>query len=209
MSFPLNSRGSIFALAITVALGAIALALIFGWAGPSISQQQPEHKKITQQEQAKAEAPQPAELDRERVLILIRTALLALDHANKTGNYTVLRDLGAPDFRATNSAARLSEIFADLRARNLDLSGVAILAPQLAQPPIKDPGGRLMRMAGSYSGAVPVDFDLLWQTNEAGGWLLFGIAVTPTPTKTGSQPSSSGAAPASKPEGPRLRGTAR
>jgi hypothetical protein len=208
MGFPFNSR--LFALATTVALGAIALALIFGWAGPSISQQQPEQTKTAQQEQAKSEAQQPAELDRERVLILIRTALLALEHANKTGNYTVLRDLGAPDFRATNSAARLSEIFADLRARNLDLSGVAILDPQLTQSPIKDPGGRLMRMAGSYSGAVPVDFDLLWQTNEGGRWLLYGIAVTPTPTKTGPTPSvSSGAAPASKPEGPGLRGTAR
>jgi hypothetical protein len=42
----------------------------------------------------------------------IRSALLALDQANKTGNYTVLRELGAPGFQAANTAARLSEIFA-------------------------------------------------------------------------------------------------
>src|SRR5215469_3527050 len=32
------------------------------------------------------------------VLILIRSTLLALAHANATGNYTVLRDLGAPSY---------------------------------------------------------------------------------------------------------------
>jgi hypothetical protein len=56
-------------------------------------------------------APQPAQIDRNGVLILIRSTVLALDQANKTGNYTVLRDLGAPGFPA-NTAARLAEIFA-------------------------------------------------------------------------------------------------
>ena len=37
------------------------------------------------------------------------------------GNYTVLRDLGSPDFQA-NSAARLAEIFAQQRRDNIDLS---------------------------------------------------------------------------------------
>ena len=36
-------------------------------------------------------APRPAQIDRNGVLILIRQSLLALDQANKTGNYTVLR----------------------------------------------------------------------------------------------------------------------
>jgi hypothetical protein len=69
-------------------------------------------------------APQPAQIDRNGVLILIRSTVLALDQANKTGDYTVLRDLGAPGFQA-NTAARLVEIFASQRRDNLDLSGVA------------------------------------------------------------------------------------
>ena len=69
-------------------------------------------------------APQPAQIDRNGVLILIRSTVLELDQANKTGNYTVLRDLGAPGFQA-NTAARLVEIFASQRRDNLDLSGVA------------------------------------------------------------------------------------
>lgn len=53
----------------------------------------------------------PAQIDRNGVLILIRSSLLAVDQANKTGNYTVLRDLGAPGFQAANTATQLGEIF--------------------------------------------------------------------------------------------------
>ena len=68
------------------------------------------------------------------MLILIRETLLALDQASKTGNYTILRDLGSPDFQA-NSAARLAEIFAQQRHDNVDLSGVAVIDPQLTLLP--------------------------------------------------------------------------
>ena len=54
------------------------------------------------------QAPKPAQIDRNGVLILVRRTLTALDQANRTGNYTVLRDLGSPDFQA-NTAARLAE----------------------------------------------------------------------------------------------------
>jgi hypothetical protein len=50
---------------------------------------------------APATAPHPAQIDRNGVLILVRSTILALDQANKTGNYTVLRDLGAPGSRRT------------------------------------------------------------------------------------------------------------
>jgi hypothetical protein len=59
---------------------------------------------------------QPAQIDRTSVIVLIRSVLLALQHANDTGNYTVLRDIGAPGFQAANTASRLSEIFANLRS---------------------------------------------------------------------------------------------
>ena len=42
---------------------------------------------------------QPIQIDRNGVLILIRSNLLALDHANRTGNYTVLGTSELPDFR--------------------------------------------------------------------------------------------------------------
>ena len=71
-----------------------------------------------------ARPPTPAPIDRNGVLILIRSTLFALDHANKTGNYTVLRDLGSPGFQS-NNAARLAEIFAAERKDNIDLSFLA------------------------------------------------------------------------------------
>jgi hypothetical protein len=121
-------------------------------------------------------APPPIQIDRNGVLILIRSTLLALDHANRTGNYTVLRDLGAPGFQASNSAARLGEIFANLRSQNLDLSGLAVLEPQLTILPTSVSGG-MMRMAGFFP-SVPtqINFDLLFAPVE-GRWRLFGISL--------------------------------
>jgi hypothetical protein len=152
--------------------------------------------------QQQATAEQPIQIDRNGVLILIRSTLLALDHANRTGNYTVLRDLGAPGFHNANSAARLAEIFANLRTQNIDLSGVSVLDPQLTVLPTAVQGG-MMRMAGFFP-SVPtqVNFEMLFAPIE-GRWRLFGIAVqlgqaapaAPTP----QQPEK----PASQPSGPK------
>jgi hypothetical protein len=119
--------------------------------------------------------PKPAQIDRNGVLILIRSSLLALDQANKTGNYTVLRDIGAPGFQA-NTAARLAEIFAKQRNDNLDLSGVAAIDPQLTLLPQIEPNG-LLHMTGLFP-SVPsqVNFDLMFAPVN-GQWRLFGISV--------------------------------
>jgi hypothetical protein len=120
-------------------------------------------------------APKPAQIDRNGVLILIRSALIALDQGNKTGNYTVLRDLGAPGFQ-TNTAARLAEIFATQRRDNIDLSGIAVLDPQLTLLPQIEPNG-MLRMAGFFP-SVPtqVNFELIYAPVN-GQWRLFGISV--------------------------------
>lgn len=125
---------------------------------------------------AEQQAPKPANIDRNGVLMLVRSSLLALDQANKTGNYTVLRDIGAPAFQA-NTAARLGEIFAKLRNDKLDLSGVAVIDPQLSLLPQIEANG-LMRMAGFFP-SVPsqVNFELLYAPVD-GQWRLFGISVS-------------------------------
>jgi len=122
-----------------------------------------------------AQAPRPAQIDRNGVLILVRSTLLALDQANKTGNYTVLRDLGAPGFQA-NNAARLAEIFAGHRREGLDLSGVIVIDPQFSLLPQIEANG-LMRMTGFFP-SVPkqVNFDLAFAP-VGGQWRLFGISV--------------------------------
>ena len=55
------------------------------------------------EESKPVQEPKPAQIDRNGVIILIRSTLLALDDANKTGNYSVLRDLGAPGFKLASS----------------------------------------------------------------------------------------------------------
>jgi hypothetical protein len=120
--------------------------------------------------------PQPAPIDRNGVLVLIRSTLLALDQANKTGNYTVLRDLGAPGFQV-NTAARLAEIFAKQRNDKVDLSAIAYADPQLSLSPRIEPGG-LLHMAGLFSTALAqVNFDLTFLPVD-GQWRLLGLTVT-------------------------------
>lgn len=124
---------------------------------------------------AEQPATKPAQIDRNGVLILVRSTLIALDQANKTGNYTVLRDLGAPGFQA-NTAAQLSEIFAKLRRDKLDLAGVAAIDPQLTLLPQIDPQG-MMRMTGFFPSAPSqINFDLVYAPVN-GQWRLFGISV--------------------------------
>jgi len=155
---------------ISVTAGAI---MVMGW--PAAEAQAPKQQPAPKQQQ-QPPAPKPAQIDRNGVLILIRSTLLALDQANKTGNYTVLRDLGSPDFQA-NTAAQLAEIFVQQRRDNIDLSGVAVIDPQLTLLPQIEANG-LMRMAGFFP-SVPtqVNFELLYAP-VGGRWRLFGLSVS-------------------------------
>jgi len=165
--------GSRFRLTAGLTVVVIALA-----AGAVVMTRLPdaEAQAPKQQPQQQSQAPKPAQIDRNGVLILIRTTLLALDQANKTGNYTVLRDLGSPDFQA-NSAAQLAEIFVQQRRDNIDLSGVAVIDPQLTLLPQIEANG-MMRMAGFFP-SVPtqVNFELLYAP-VGGRWRLFGLSVS-------------------------------
>jgi hypothetical protein len=109
---------------------------------------------------------------------LIWSALAALDQANRTGNYSVLRDLGAPSFQANNSTATLGGIFQALRNQQIDLGYTLVVAPTLQYPPRIVQDG-LLRIRGSFPlRPAPIGFDLLFQ-NIAGQWRIFGIAVAP------------------------------
>lgn len=117
----------------------------------------------------------PATIERAGVLILVRSTLLALDHANKTGVYVVLRDLGSPQFQA-NTAARLSEIFAGQRRDKLDLSAVAAVDPQLTTAPLIDANG-MLRLVGFFpAGPQQLNFDLTFAPVD-GQWRLFAISA--------------------------------
>lgn len=119
--------------------------------------------------------------DAEKLVLLVRTSLLTLNDALQTGNFTVLRDMGAPGFREANSAARLSRIFGNLVQQGIDLSAVAVITPQLAEAPVIDPQSGMLRVKGTFPGqSVKIDFEALYQP-VAGRWRIFGLAVNPTP----------------------------
>jgi hypothetical protein len=168
---------------------AAVTATVMLW--PHAQAQAPRQPAPKQQSQPPPQAPKPAQIDRNGVLILIRQTLLALDQANKTGNYTVLRDLGSPDFQA-NSAARLAEIFAQQRRDNVDLSGVAVIDPQLTLLPQIEANG-MMHMAGFFP-SVPtqVNFELAYAP-VGGRWRLFALSVSfgqAAPTAPQSPPTA-------------------
>lgn len=156
----------------------VALVILVAGSVTTVAQQ----PKSAPSPAAPAPAPQPppaakpASIDRNGTLMLVRSTLLALDQANKTGNYTVLRDIGAPGFRSANTASRLTEIFAKQRNDKLDLSGVAVLDPQFSLLPQIEPNG-LLHMTGFFP-SVPsqVNFELLFAPVDA-RWRLFGISV--------------------------------
>jgi hypothetical protein len=156
-------------------LAILAAVIATCWCSAHAQTPEPKHTQAPAPKPAQSPEPKPAQIDRNGVLILIRSTLLALDQANKTGNYTVLRDLGAPAFQ-TNTAARLAEIFAKLRNDDLDLSGVAVIDPQLSLLPQIEANGQ-MHMTGFFP-SVPtqVNFDLLFAP-VAGQWKLFGMSV--------------------------------
>jgi len=120
--------------------------------------------------------PQTSLTDNDRVaLYLVRSTLMTLDDANRTGNYSVLRQLASPSFQQANSAGQLADAFAAQRAR-LDLSVAALAQPHWDQPPAIGPD-RLLRLVGDYIVETErLRFALAFEAT-AGAWRLFEIHV--------------------------------
>jgi hypothetical protein len=118
-------------------------------------------------------APEPV-----AILAMVRSTLVAVDQANKTGNYTVLRDLAGPKFHAANNAAALAQIFNALTSQNIDLLATTVVDPEYKSPPTITTQNMLY-IAGTFPIAPrPVNFELLFEM-ESGRWRLFGVSITP------------------------------
>jgi len=113
------------------------------------------------------------------VATLIHNTVMALNHANLSGNYTVLRDLGSPQFRTATTSARLASIFQAHRKSKLDMSAVVLFRPQLKHPAQLTNSGHL-RIVGFYpTKPLQINFDLTYQIVN-GKWRIFRISVSPT-----------------------------
>jgi hypothetical protein len=127
--------------------------------------------------------------DDPRLILMIRNAIIALNQANQTGNYSVLRDLGTPNFQISNSAARLGEVFATMRARKVDISPIMFFNPKLmSRPSLQD--GQVLRLTGFFpTTPEQVNFDLAFQL-FGDQWMLAAIAVTVAPPGENFQASA-------------------
>ena len=149
---------------------ALAAALALG-GGAALAQTPPQ--PVQAPAQPAAGVPDPM-----TILRLVWSSIAALDHANQTGNYSVLRDLGAPSFQANNTSATLGGIFQALRNQQVDLSYALVVTPTYEFPPAIVQSG-LLRVRGLFPlRPAPIAFDLLFE-NVGGQWRLFGVAVAP------------------------------
>jgi hypothetical protein len=132
-------------------------------------------QRLPANDQAKPLSGRQADAD--IVLTLVRSVMLALHHANVTGNYTVLRDISAPSFRDKNSAADLSLIFAPVRDAKIDLSRSGVLDPHITKATLNEQ--KMLYLVGALeTKPLPVGFEMLFEPLN-GNWQLFGIAVKP------------------------------
>lgn len=131
-----------------------------------------------QQQEQRQGAIRQAPLDMLTASRLVWSTMAALHHANVTGNYTVLRDLGTQSFQANNNPARLIDVFQALRTSGVDVSAVLLIPPVYEISPAVAANGTV-RMRGAFPiRPTGVAFDLIFQ-NISGSWRILGISAVP------------------------------
>ena len=126
----------------------------------------------------------PAAMHETQAVFLTRSTLMALNDANRSANYSVLRDLAGPRFQQRNTIDRLAEIFRPFRQANIDLSHAGMVTPRISRA-ILGEGDLVLSIAGHIpvddSGAAhAIRFDLAF---EAIGdhWRLLTLSVDVVP----------------------------
>ena len=96
------------------------------------------------------QAKQELKMETAQLVGLIKSTIMALQHANQTGNYSVLRDLGTPVFRERFDQAQLTAIFYNLRSRGVNFTPILFLAGEPHQTTGNDRG-----KPASHRGRLP------------------------------------------------------
>ena len=126
-----------------------------------------------------AAAPNLPVPDERTALKMLYGIMAAVDQASRTGNYTVLRDLGTPAFQARNNPAALGAIFGGLNGQQIDLSETLMASPTWEIPPSLS-APTLLRMRGTFPlRPRPISFDLLLKWDR--GWWLDALAMRALP----------------------------
>jgi hypothetical protein len=131
-----------------------------------------------------AAAHHPAVPSPSGLLLLIRTTMIAIDQANKTGDYAVLRALGGPGLHAY-SDAQLAGTFAPFRESRADLAEAAIATPELSERPIVATDGRLTLVGYFPTHPLRIGFRFVYEAVH-GAWQPFGVSVSLVPAPPGT-----------------------
>lgn len=119
--------------------------------------------------------PTPSQLELSK---MIWSTFAAVDQANRSGNYSVLRDISSQGFQIANNSARLGEIFAGLRNAQIDLSNAFLVPPTYIEAPqlVRED---LFKVTGIFQlRPVSLAFDFTYQW-EQGQWKIYGINISP------------------------------
>ncbi len=172
---PMKTARALFLLTLTLplalshSLAPVASAQTRTAAAPP-RPQAPAAKRETRSTETRLRVPQS-----EAQVILVRSALMALNHANLTNNYAVLNALGSPGFQSGNGPQKLSQTFAAFRQNRIDLAPVAYVMPRQTAAATLDKGR--LRLVGTFpTQPMQVDYDLTYEP-VGGQWQLFGVAV--------------------------------
>jgi len=119
---------------------------------------------------------QAAEADSNLSARLVWSTLIALDNANRTGDYSILHALGAPGFQANNSVGSLYDTFREFRESRTDLGRAILVEPTYYLPRTADKEGLLRLRGGFETRPMAIRFDLLFQQVD-GAWRIMALSV--------------------------------
>jgi hypothetical protein len=169
---------------------ALACALILSFASPaaaqlrSLPQQDTGLPPVTVQQAQGPSTPgiPPASTrpvpDQLQMAKLLWTTMAAVDHANKSGNYSVLRDISSTAFQINNDPSKLAQAFSTIRNSRIDVSNTLLVPPSYSGAP-QQLQSDVFRVQGVFNlRPVAIAFDIFFQW-ERGEWRLFGIDLRP------------------------------
>lgn len=153
---------------ILLVLAALALGM-----APALAQEQKKEPDKNVQEQKE----KPVALNTAFVEALVKYTIIAVDQANLTGNYEVLRGLGTPKFQQTTTADMLAKSFAKMRETKLALSPVLLVKPVFRKPPVLAKG--VLQVTGVFpTKPTRIAFEATYMSVE-GRMRLAGLKITP------------------------------
>jgi hypothetical protein len=163
-----------FALLACVA-AALPLAPVLAQQAAPQAQTQPQTQPQATVQPPPSLRPVPSQLELSK---LLWSTVAAVDHANQSGNYSVLRDISAQGFQINFNPARLTEVFAGIRNLNIDLSNALLVPPTYYEAPqLVD--NDVFRVRGVFQmRPISIGFDMYFQW-EQGRWKLYGIDIQP------------------------------